>query len=115
MRNFYDILVWQKARELTLDIYKISTPFPKHEVFGLTSQIRRAAASIQTNIAEGCGYDSNAEMRRFLRMSSGSASELENLLVLIYDLNYISLDQFEKLKTDLIHIRKMLYAFIKTL
>lgn len=115
MRNFYDLLVWQKSRELTLEIYRISIHFPQHEIFGLTSQVRRAAASIQSNIAEGCGHDSDAEMRRFLRMSSGSASELENLLLLIYDLTYISSDQYEKLKNELVQIRKMLYGFISKL
>jgi four helix bundle protein len=76
MRNFQELSVWQKSHELTLRIYKLSLSFPREELFGLTSQIRRAATSVPTNIAEGSGRDSDAEMKRFLIISSGSCSEV---------------------------------------
>ncbi|WP_224998686.1 four helix bundle protein [Cesiribacter sp. SM1] len=115
MRNFQQLAVWQKSHELTLKIYKISQSFPKEELFGLTSQIRRAAMSIPTNIAEGSGRDSDAEMKRFLVISSGSCSEVEYQTLLAKDLGYISETVFIALKEDIQSIRKMLYAFIKRL
>jgi four helix bundle protein len=65
MRNFQDLLIWQKGHQLTLKIYNITKTFPKEEVYGLTSQMRRASSSIPTNMAEGCGRNSNAELQRF--------------------------------------------------
>ena len=79
----------EKGYEVVLEVYKMSALFPKNEIYGLTSQIRRSAASIPTNIAEGCGRNSDAELHRFLCISMGSASELEYQLLLILDLNYI--------------------------
>ena len=76
MRIFQDLTVWQKSHELTLKIFSASASFPKEEHFGLTSQLRRSASSDPTNIAEGGGRDGDAEMRRFLIISSGSCSEV---------------------------------------
>lgn len=87
MKDFRSLKVWEKAHELVLKVYKATDLFPKHELYGITSQIRRAAASVPTNIAEGCGKDSDAELKRYFLIAMGSASELEYLLILARDLN----------------------------
>jgi four helix bundle protein len=115
MRNFQDLLVWQKSHELTLKVYKISIAFPKEELFGLTSQIRRAASSIATNIAEGSGRNSDAEMKRFLIISTGSCSEVEYQLILSKDLGYISEALYKELSSEVVLLRKMLHTFINRL
>ena len=91
----YDI--WKLSHFLTLEIYKITEGFPKEEVFGLTSQIRRASSSIGINIVEGCGRGSDEDFKRFLRNASGSAFEVEYILLLSKDLNYISEEKFLEL------------------
>jgi four helix bundle protein len=83
MQDFRQLTVWQKAHRLTLSVYRASRPFPKEEMFGLTSQLRRAAAGIGANIAEGCGRGSDADFGRFLTIAMGSASEVENHLLLL--------------------------------
>ena len=82
MKDFRDLKVWHKSHSLALKIYKATSKFPRSELYGLTSQIRRASTSISANIAEGCGRKGNLEFARFLQISMGSASELENLLLL---------------------------------
>jgi four helix bundle protein len=82
MQDFKKLTVWQKAHKLTLDLYKLTKPFPKAEIYGLTSQIRRAASSIPTNIAEGSVQGSDAQYARFLHIALGSAAELDYLLLL---------------------------------
>ena len=91
----YDI--WKLSHFLTLEIYKITEDFPKEEVFGLTSQIRRASSSVGINIVEGCGRGSDEDFKRFLRNASGSAFEVEYILLLSKDLNYISEEKFLEL------------------
>ena len=91
----YDI--WKLSHFLTLEIYKITEGFPKEEVFGLTSQIRRASSSVGINIVEGCGRGSDEDFKRFLRNASGSAFEVEYILLLSKDLNYISEEKFLEL------------------
>ena len=91
MKDFRQLKVWEKAHLLTLKVYELSNHFPKEETFGITSQIRRACASIPTYIAEGCGRNGDAELLRFLSIASGSASELEYLFQLIFDLTGESL------------------------
>ena len=115
MRNFYQLLIWQKSHQLTLKIYSISLCFPKEEMYGLVSQMRRSSSSIPTNIAEGCGRNSNPEMRRFLIISTGSCSELEYQLYLSKDLNYIQECVFKELSESVIEIRKMIHSFIRNL
>jgi four helix bundle protein len=87
--------------------------YPKDELYGLTSQMRRAAASIPTNIAEGCGRDSQTELTRFLYIAMGSSSELDYQLILSHDLQYLDDKSFLDLSTELIEIRRMLNAFIQ--
>lgn len=115
MRDFRGLAVWKNAHLLVLDIYRVTEAFPKQELFGLTSQIRRAAASIPTNIAEGCGRDGDAELGRFLSIAKGSTSEVEYLLQLARDLNYIEPTTGERLTVQTIEVRKMLYGLHKSL
>jgi len=115
MKDFRTLKVWEKAHELVLNIYKSTDAFPKQEKYGLTSQIQRAAASIPTNIAEGCGKDSDAELKRYFLIAMGSSSELEYLLLLTHDLGYLSKENYTTLQSNLIEIRKMLNAFIQRL
>ena len=105
--------VWQKAHQLVLDVYVVTATFPKTEQFNLISQINRAAVSVPTNIVEGCGRETQKELIRFLYISSGSAHELEYLILLSTDLNFIEKDKSEKLLSDLTEIKKMLASLIK--
>lgn len=114
MKDFRDIKVWRRAHNLVLKVYKVTKPFPREEIYGLTSHIRRAAASVPTNIAEGCGRNTDAELARFMEIASGSASELDYLLLLATDLGLLAEDSYNELLTELIEIRKMLTTFIKT-
>ena len=113
MKNFKELLIWQRSHQLVLEIYLVTKSFPKEELFGLTSQMRRSSASIPTNIAEGCGRNSDAEMSRFLVIAQGSAAELEYQIILSKDLSYISLETFNKLSLELTEIRKMINTFIQ--
>jgi four helix bundle protein len=115
MKDFKSLQVWEKAHALALDIYKSTASFPKEEMYGLTSQIRRASVSIPSNIAEGCGRDGDAELKRFLLISMGSASEVEYQLLLARDLNFMKADVYDQLNTKVIEIKRMLASFIKTL
>ncbi|MFK5959422.1 MAG: four helix bundle protein [Lutibacter sp.] len=90
MRNFRKYLVWELGHQITLDVYKLTTSFPKDEQYGLTSQMRRASSSVPANIAEGCGRESEVEFKRFLVIANGSATELEYFLILVKDLNFVS-------------------------
>ena len=113
MRDFNDLLVWERSHYLTLALYRATESFPKNEMFGLTGQIRRARASIPTNLAEGCGRWGDGDMGRFVQIAMGSASELNYLLRLGKDLGYVPTTEYEKLATELGEIRKMLTAFYK--
>ena len=115
MKDFRSLKVWEKAHALTLAIYKATEKFPKQEMYALTSQIQRAAVSIPTNIAEGCGKDSDAELKRYFVIAMGSASELEYLLLLAHDIGYLQTDIYQSMTNDLVEIRKMLNAFIQKL
>lgn len=111
MRDFKKLQVWQKSHSLTLEIYKITSLFPKDELYGLVSQMRRSSSSIPTNIAEGCGRESNIDFNRFLTIAKGSASELEYQLLLAKDLNYIDSVAFLSLNEKINEIRKMIYGY----
>ena len=107
--------MWEKAHQLTLAVYQVTTQFPKEELYGLTSQVRRACASIPANIAEGCGRNGDAELARFLQIAMGSASELDYHLLLARDLKFIEIKDYEPLATDLSEVRRMLNTFIQKL
>ena len=115
MENFKDLKVWAKAHELTLHIYQRSRSFPKDEVYGLTSQMRRAAASIAANIAEGCGRRLDPEMRRFVQIARGSANELEYHLLLARDLQFVTIAEFAELENRTLEIQRMLAALANRL
>ena len=112
MRNFEELIIWQKGHELTLKIYKLTTAFPSSELYGLISQMRRSSSSIPTNIAEGCGRKTDPEFKRFLVISSGSCSELHYQMILSKDLHFITLDEFTELSNQVIQLRKMINSFI---
>ena len=112
MRNYRELEVWEKSHKLTLELYKLSRGFPKDEIYGLTSQMRRAAVSIGANLAEGCGRRTGAELARFIRIAMGSASELDYHLLLCRDFEFISTDQYDKSSKELIRIRKMLFGLL---
>ncbi|MFK7846622.1 MAG: four helix bundle protein [Rhodothermales bacterium] len=113
MQDFKKLLVWEKAHLVVLKVYKLTKSFPIDERYGLSSQMRRCAVSIPSNMAEGCGRDTNAQLRHFLEISMGSAAELEYQLLLAYDLKYIPTDSYEKVYSDITEIRKMLRSLIQ--
>jgi len=115
MKDFRSLQVWEKAHNFALDIYKITLSFPKEELYGLTSQIRRSSTSIPTNIAEGCGRNGDSELARFMTISMGSASEVEYQLLLAHDLGYLSQEVYIELHEKVIEVKRMLAGFIKTL
>jgi four helix bundle protein len=115
MKKFRDLQIWQRSHKLTLEIYRITKEFPKSELYGLVSQMRRSASSIPTNIAEGCGRSTDKDFARFLDNAMGSASELEYQLILCGDLEYITQDTCEKTNSELTEIKRMLNAFIQKL
>ncbi|ATA73045.1 diversity-generating retroelement protein bAvd family protein [Capnocytophaga sp. H4358] len=110
MRDFKKFVVWQLSHSLVLNIYQVTKNFPKEEIFGLTSQIRRSFASISYNISEGAGRVSEKEFAIFINIALGSSNEAENQLLLAKDLGYISQDNFEILNNDLILIKKQLVS-----
>ena len=115
MEDFKNLRVWVKAHELTLAIYRESCNFPREEVYGLTCQLRRAAASIAANIAEGCGRRSDAEMKRFLQIARGSANEVEYHLLLARDLHFLPKDSFGSLEAKTLEVQRMLASLVQRL
>ena len=113
MKDFRDLLVWRKAHLLTLASYRSTQDFPKQETYGLTSQIRRSAASIAANIAEGCGKPGNAGFHRFLNIASGPASELEYHFLLSKDLGFIDASGYEQLNNDVVEVKRMLASLAR--
>jgi len=98
-KGFRKLIVWQRAHQLALLIYKLTENFPKGEIYGLTSQVRRAAVSVAANIAEGYGYERKGQTGRFIDIAQGSLSEVEYYLILSLDLNYINSEDYEKGET----------------
>ena len=110
MRNYRDLVVWQKAHNLTLEVYRGTKLFPSEERFGLTSQLRRASSSIAANLAEGCGRRSDGEMARFIQIAMGSGAELSYHLLLAKDLELLQQAQFERLASQADEVMRMLSA-----
>jgi four helix bundle protein len=115
VKSFHDLVVWQKAMELVTEIYKASQSFPKEELFGLTSQIRRAAVSIPSNIAEGRGKSSAGEFQQFLSHAKGSLAEVETQLLIAINLGYLG--YLEKPKVSHImqliaRVRRLLHGLL---
>lgn len=115
MQSFRNLKVWQKAHELTLDIYRCSKNFPKEEMYGLTSQMRRASASVGANIAEGSCRGGDAEFGRFLQMAAGSASEVEYHVLLARDLQLLQHADYERLSSAAEEVKRVLASLLRKL
>ena len=115
LKNYKELKVWEKSYQLCLEIYRTSEKFPKHEIYGLTSQIRRAASSIPSNIAEGYGRKTTPEYLRSLYIAYGSVCELETQILLSGDLGYLNEKSLSKLQEELGEVERMLKALIKSL
>jgi four helix bundle protein len=114
-QHFKDLIVWQKAMDLVAAVYRVTESFPKREVYSLTDQIRRAAVSVPSNIAEGQAHFSKAEFCHFLRHSSGSLAELETQLLLAERLEYTGHDQAQALLKQVVEVGKLLNGYINSL
>ncbi|MGH9414159.1 MAG: four helix bundle protein [Terriglobales bacterium] len=112
MQDFRNLEVWERAFRLTLAVYRATVRFPPEERYGLTSQMRRAAAFIAANIAEGCGRDGDAELCRFLQIAMGSASELEFHLLLAAELGYAAAPELDTMQAETVRCKRMLAALI---
>lgn len=113
MKDFRDLLVWQKAHQLTLAAYRVTADFPQREMYGLTSQIRRCSASIAANIAEGCGKRGNAEFQRFLGIATASASELEYHFLLARDLGLLCEPAYQDVNEKTLEVKRMLAGLVR--
>jgi four helix bundle protein len=114
MKDFRKLTVWAKAHRLALDIYRVTVDFPRQELYGITSQMRRAGASIAANIAEGYGRGGDGEFQHFLNIAAGSAVELEYFLLLARDLNMLTTDRYATLQEEVIEVQRMLSGLLRT-
>lgn len=115
MHNLKELKIWDKAIDLTVEVYKATANFPKEEVYGLTSQIRRSAVSVPSNISEGDGRNSKKEFIHFLGIANGSSYELQTQLVISNKLNLITDETLQPLLKEVEEIQKMNYKFQNTL
>jgi len=113
IQTFTDLNAWKEGHKLVLEIYKISKNFPKEELFGLINQIRRAAVSITSNIAEGFSRQSYKEKVQFYSIAQGSVTELQNQIFISKDINYINKDEFQKISEQAIVVHKLITGLIK--
>jgi four helix bundle protein len=113
MIDFTQLKVWEKAHVLTLDVYRATNSELRHDR-SLAAQARRAAASVTTNIVEGCGTASQRELARFLQISLSSATELEYQLLLSHDLRYLERGRYERLRSQVQEVKRMLTGFLRT-
>jgi four helix bundle protein len=113
MKDFRQLQVWEKSHALVLELYRATRSFPREEIYGLVSQIRRCSASVAANIAEGCGRKGNGEFHRFLQIAAGSGSELDYHLLLARDLGYIDDGEYRRLIPRVVEIRRMLSALLR--
>jgi four helix bundle protein len=111
--DFKSLQIWKRSHLFALSVYKITRKFPKDEMYGLTSQLRRASVSVPSNIVEGCGRNSDGELSRFLTIAMGSAAETEYQILLAKDLKYIENDEYLLLDKEIIEIRKMINKFLE--
>ena len=111
MHNFKKLEIWNKSMEFVTEIYLLTTSYPKEEIFGLTSQTRRASTSIPFNIAEGSAKSSNKDFSRFLEIAIGSSMELETALIVAYNLKYINSDTLNEKQNKITILQKMIYKF----
>lgn len=114
IQSFTDLRVWQEAHRLVILVYKITKDFPKEEVFGLSAQMKRAAVSITSNIAEGFSRHSLKEKLQFFSIAHGSLTELQNQILIARDVDYVGKDLFEELSGKAVSVHKLLNAFIRS-
>ena len=114
-KGFRKLIVWQRAHQLALLIYKLTENFPKSEIYGLTSQVRRASVSVAANIAEGYGYGRKGQTGRFLDIAQGSLSEVEYFLILSLDLKYISQEEYDKAEALRAESGFLLYRLLQSI
>src|SRR5262249_43078776 len=112
MKDFRDLKVWEKAHTLAISCYTVTANFPKNEIFGIISQIRRSGFSTAANIAEGCGRGGNAEFQRFLHVAMGSATELEYHLLLSKDLKLMAEGDHDRADAQVVEVKRMLGGLI---
>jgi four helix bundle protein len=115
VQDFRELKVWSKARVLTLDVYRASMSFPRDEIYGLTSQMRRASVSIGANIAEGACRRDDVDFARFLQMAAGSASEVEYHLLLARDLSLLEDSDYQRLSDEAVEVKRMLASLMQKL
>jgi len=115
LKDFKELKVWRKAYDLSLAVYEVSRSFPREEMYGLTSQLRRAAVSIGANIAEGCGRRSDGELVRFLQIARGSASEVEHHLLLALDLKFLQAATHQNIEKRLQEVQRMLTSLVSSI
>jgi four helix bundle protein len=115
LKDFKELKVWQKAYALSLAVYEAARTFPREEIYGLTSQLRRSAVSIGANIAEGCGRRSDGELVRFLQIARGSASEMEHHLLLARDLKFLAAGTHQDLEKRLQEVQRMLASLVSSI
>lgn len=115
VKSYRDLKIWQEGINLTKEIYLVSANFPSHEVFGLTNQLRRAAVSVPSNIAEGQARQHTGEFVHFLHISLGSLAELDTQIVLAKNLGYITSDKSDQIYECIQNLRRMIFGLIKKL
>jgi four helix bundle protein len=115
LKDFKELKVWHKTYELALAVYEVSRCFPREEIYGLTSQLRRAAVSVGANIAEGCGRRSDGELVRFLQIARGSASEIEHHLLLARDLKFLDGTKHQGIEKRLQEVQRMLTSLVSSI
>jgi len=115
VKSFHDLVAWQKSMELVTEIYKVSQKFPKEEMFGLTSQIRRAAVSIPSNIAEGRGKSSKGEFQQFLYHARGSLAEVETQLILATNLGYLEKQEISHIMDLISRVGRLLHGLLSAI
>jgi len=115
MQDFKKLKVWQKSHALLLDVHAVAAGFPREEMYGITRQLKDAALSVESNIAEGSGKASRQEFKRFVSISMGSTCEVESLLIATRDLKFLPSAPFERVSSLCAEVRRMLYAFHRAL
>jgi four helix bundle protein len=115
IKSYRDLIVWQKGIQLAKQVYQLTSVFPKSEIYGLTSQMRRCAVSIPSNIAEGQSRRSTTEFKQFLRISLGSLSELDTQMILATEFEYLTVDKSQKVNEQILEMRRLIYGLLNKL
>lgn len=113
--DFKKLKVWQLSKDLAVNFYKLSKGFPKEEMFGLTSQLKRCAVSIPSNISEGCGRGTDAQLSHFLNIAQGSAAEMETQLIIAFEVGVLKKESYIQINSDLLEVQKMINGFQKSI